>query len=91
MGEARAYLEREQRAEVDDLPSAARDHVLACGLREQPDGFEVDVNHLVPVFFRELFTLVSPLNPGAIDEYVDLPAHLRDSFRKNFFDLLHVA
>ena len=43
----RAYLEGEQRAEVDDLPAPAGDHVLPSGLGEQPDGFEVDIEDLL--------------------------------------------
>ena len=42
----RAYLEREEGAEVNDLPAAEGDHVLAGRLREQPDGFEVHVEDL---------------------------------------------
>ena len=41
-----AYLECEEGAEVNDLPAAARDHVLPRGLREQPYGLEVDVQDL---------------------------------------------
>lgn len=39
-------LEGEQRAEVDDLAAAERHHVLPRGLREEPDGLEVHVQHL---------------------------------------------
>ena len=41
-----AYLVGEERAEVNDLPAAARDHVLAGRLREEPDGLEVHVQDL---------------------------------------------
>lgn len=40
-------LECEERAEINDLPPATRDHVLPRGLREQPHGFEIDVQHLL--------------------------------------------
>ena len=36
----------EERAEVNDLPAAARDHVLAGRLAEQPARLEVDVEDL---------------------------------------------
>ena len=42
-----AYLVGEERAEVNDLPAAARDHVLAGRLREEPDGLEVHVEDLL--------------------------------------------
>ena len=50
-GEERAttHLEREQRAEVDDLAAAARHHVLPRGLGEEPDGLEVHVEDLCAV------------------------------------------
>ena len=42
-----AYLECEEGAEVNDLPAAARHHVLPRGLREQPYGLEVHVQDLL--------------------------------------------
>lgn len=47
-GHGEAPLEREERAEIDDLPAAKGHHVATCRLAEQPRRLEVDVQHLHP-------------------------------------------
>lgn len=70
-GDSEAALEGEERAKVDDLAAAARHHVAASGLAEQPHRFEVDIEHLVPVGLGEVGGRVTALDAAAVDDDID--------------------
>lgn len=75
-------LECKQRAEVDDLAAPPWHHMLAGGLRQQPDRFQVNVKDLIEIIVSRSVTRILQKGGAAVRRLSNvkgiqvLPAHL---------------
>src|SRR6266566_6697296 len=57
------------RGDVHDRAAAPAEHHPACGLREEENAGEVDVDDLLPALERGLLRRCAPRGPGVVDQY----------------------
>ena len=55
------------------LPEPCAAHGWNHGLAAQESAFQVDAQHKVPLFFRDLHHVGNRANPGVVDEDIDAP------------------